>query len=192
MFPNKQERFILPVIPFIIILGMIGWNKFLIERKISLINKKIINICWIFFFSINFTLLSFISTMYSKKARVESMTYLSKYQNIKSLLLEDSNNSSAKMPPQYYLGQWINVYEVNRIKTIDSLKVILDNTSEINYPEFVLFFEDKNIVRRIKDMKCTFPKLKFEKVIEPGFIDRILYKLNPINSNQTIYIFRTF
>jgi len=130
--------------------------------------------------------------MYSKKARVESMTYLSKYKNIKSLLLEDSNNSSAKMPPQFYLGQWIKVYEINKVNTIDTLKIILAGTSENYYPRFVLFFEDKNIVTRIKDVEIIFPDLKFEKVIEPGFIDKILFKLNPVNSNQTIYIFRTF
>jgi hypothetical protein len=190
-FPNKQERFILPVIPFIIILGIIGWReieeRFFVSRK----SKNIIRKCWVFFFIINFMLLPFVSTMYSKKARVESMVYLSKYKNMKSLLLEDSNNSSAKMPPLFYLGQWIHVYEVNNIKTADTLQASLKTTPIENYPKFVLFFEDKNIAMRIKNIKNIFPDLKFEKVILPGFIDKILFKLNPVNSNQTIYIFRT-
>jgi len=191
-FPNKQERFILPAIPFIIILGMVGWNS-IIEKKLFLQrSKKVIYKCWVFFWFLNIILLPFVSTMYSKKARVESMTYLSKYKNIKTLLLEDSNHETAKMPPEFYLGQWIGVCEINKTKTIDSLKVTLNKISKSSYPKFVLFFEDKNLVTRIKNVKTIFPDLKLEKVILPGLIDKILFKLNPINANQTIYIFRTF
>ena len=96
------------------------------------------------------------------------------------------------MPPLYYLGQWINVYEINNIKTKDTLAAVLRNRPSSDNPKFALFFGDKNLARRIAGVKSVFPDLKFEKVIFPGFIDKVLFKLNPINSNQTIYIFRTF
>ncbi len=59
-----------------------------------------------------------------------------------------------------------------------------------NYPDYVLFFEDKNLVRRIADVKTLFPKMEYETTITPGFIDDILFRLNPKNANQTIYIFK--
>lgn len=192
MFPNKQERFIIPMIPFYIILGMIGWNAIINKSNYLQRHTKAIYYSWIFFWIINILMLPVISTMYSKRARVESMTYLSKYQNIKMLLLEDSNHESAKMPPEFYLGQWISVWEVNKTKNIDTLRYYMKISAEIYHPKHVLFFEDKNLARRIKGIKEVFPKLKFEKVIEPGLVDNILYILNPINANQTIYIFRTY
>ena len=33
IFPNKQERFILPILPFVIILGMVGWQDFVLKSS---------------------------------------------------------------------------------------------------------------------------------------------------------------
>jgi len=112
VFPNKQERFILPIVPFIIILGMVGWQDFVLKSSFWKLRKKLLHSFWIFFWVINLSLLPVISTMYSKKARVESMTYLSKYDNVTAVLLENSNKNYVKMCPRYYIGQWISEYGV--------------------------------------------------------------------------------
>lgn len=57
-------------------------------------------------------------------------------------------------------------------------------------PRFILFEENKNLDARIANMKKYFPNIEYETTIEPGFIDNLLYKLNPINANQTITIYR--
>ncbi len=188
-FPNKQERFILPIIPFIIILGMIGWESF--RKKSNFWNKRkvLLRYCWVFFWVINLSLLSFISTMYSKKARAESMTYLSQYNDIKTILIEDMNRSAIKMPPLYYLGQWIRPYELTNLKSVDSLSVEIAGNDY--YPDFVLFIEDKNLDQRVKNMKTLFPELEYETLIEPSFVDKVLYLMNPKNANQTVHIYAT-
>jgi hypothetical protein len=35
-----------------------------------------------------------------------------------------------------------------------------------------------------------FPRLVYETTIEPGFIDRFVHWLNPINKNRRIFIYR--
>lgn len=187
-FPNKQERFILPVIPFIIILGMIGWSEFVNKSEFWKKRQRILKVCWIFFWVINLMLLPVISTTYSKKARVEVMVYLSKYDGIKYLVAEDSDNRSVKLLPEFYLGQWINIFEVDENGSVELLpKNIIEEKSS---PSFVLFFGDKNLNERVEKMNVVFKDLKYETTIEPGFMDKVLHWLNPVNANQPITIYR--
>lgn len=190
-FPNKQERFIIPIIPFIVMMGIAGYYNYLSKNSLQPQVQKFVRGSWIFFWSLNIILLPFITTMYSKRARVESMVYLSKYKDsIEYLLLEDTNHGTPKMPPEFYLGKWVGCYELSVDHPKDSLKAKLSRYGTENYPDYVLFFEDKHLVRRIADVKNLFPDMKYETTITPGFVDDILFRLNPKNANQTIYIFK--
>ncbi|RLD63513.1 MAG: hypothetical protein DRJ01_03555 [Bacteroidetes bacterium] len=208
LFPNKQERFILTIIPFVIIAGFIGWNEFVDKSKFWNHNKKILKACFVFFWTVNFLVLPFVTTAYSKRSRVESMIYLSKYKNINSLICEDTNRSGVTMLPMFYLGQWIHVYNIPKCENCDSLKLQSMNTvsryvheiyspkylsrlDKDNQPNFVLFFDDKNLEKRVENIKKYYPNLSFETIIQPGFVDRVMRKLNPSNVNQIIYIYKT-
>ncbi len=57
-------------------------------------------------------------------------------------------------------------------------------------PGFILFYQPVDIENRVMKMKEVYPELEFEVLIEPGFMDKVMYWLNPINSNQNIYIYR--
>ena len=191
-FPNKQERFILTIVPFIIILGVIGWNDFK-ERSVFWSNhKKLLKGCIVFSVVINFILLPFVSTMYSKRSRVESMVYLSRYPGISNILIEDRRHETAKMPPFFYLGQWIHSQEISQTYHFDPPAPGTPLTySNKTIQQFVLFCEDYDLEKRVSDIKKKFPDLTYETTIAPGFIDDLLFKLNPKNANQTIYIYRT-
>ena len=189
-FPNKQERFILPILPFFIILGLIGFIQFQEKSVFWENHKKLLKRFWIVFWIINFLMLPIITTMYGKRSRVESMSYLRKYPNIKSVVLEDANHNDPKMPPRFYLGQWIYCYEVSKLVPIDSTKKVVEITKKYFPSSFVLFYGDKNLEKRVDSMKSIIPNLAFETSIKPGFIDEVMYKLNPVNENQTIYIYR--
>jgi hypothetical protein len=186
-FPNKQERFILPIVPFIIIAGMIGWNDFIATSKFWAKHTKLLRGFWIFFWTLNLIALPVITTTYSKRARVESMYYLSKYPHIKYLLSEDSNHGKTELVPLYYLMQWdVEVYEVKPEKPAKAL----DTIPQLYKPRFVLFFGTEKLNRRIDSMKVYLPHLEYETTITPGFIDDLLYRMNPHNANQTIVIYR--
>jgi hypothetical protein len=189
-FPNKQERFILPIVPMFITLGISGWNRYREASQWWKRHSRTLTVCLAIFWSINLLVLPFITTMYSKKARVESMLYLSKYPNIRILLLEDIHHGTPKMPPEFYLGQWITEYDLAQDYPFDSLKLLLDHNQKSEFPRFVLFFENRDMAQRVAKVKQLLPNIEYETTIEPGFIDKLLYKMNPKNANETIIIYR--
>ncbi len=189
-YPNKQERFVVPIMPMLIIIGIIGWQQFITTTKISTLSKKIIRGSWIFFWVLNFIALVPITVMYSKQARVESMTYISKYGEINNFLIEDIHKTNSGFPPQFYVKNW---YDFLKVRSDDDFKDLYSN--QINarisdQPGFIFFYQPNNIEERVKKMKTIYPEIVFETLIEPGFMDQVLYWLNPINDNQNIYLYR--
>lgn len=190
-FPNKQERFILTIIPFIIIAGMIGWNDFISSSRFWARHTKLLRSFWITFWVLNLLLLPIISTTYSKRARVESMCYLAKYPNIQFLLAEESNHGMIEMFPFFYLQQWnVHVYELKPENPVKSLIKEFKESDPDSKPRFVLFFGTENLDQRIDSIKMCLPHVEYETTIEPGFIDNLLHHMNPRNSNQTLVIYR--
>jgi 4-amino-4-deoxy-L-arabinose transferase-like glycosyltransferase len=188
LFPNKQERFIFPIVPYIIIGGVIGWNSFLEVSKFWKNHQKALSRSWIFFWVLNVILLIPVSTAYSKRSRVEAMAYLLNYPGIKVVLAEDSNSGSAQMLPRYYSGQWMQALYKSKTEVksymADSLPCQVKDAS------FVLFYSDENLQARVDAMKKEIPSLVYEKTFKPGMIDEIMHRLNPVNRNETIYMYR--
>lgn len=189
-YPNKQERFIVTVVPFIFIAGVIGW-KMIVDCILNPhFMRKIVRASWVFFWVINLIALFPVSTMYSKMARVESMTYLSHYENLNFLIIEDENKDVLRFPPQFYLQQWVHYEAFQKKDNFKTFAKKKDWSNLNNQPEFVLFFQPNNLERRVERMKQVFPDLIPETIIEPGLMDELLHWLNPINDNQNIYIYR--
>ncbi|RLD81886.1 MAG: hypothetical protein DRJ15_03125 [Bacteroidetes bacterium] len=188
-YPNKQERFILPIVPFIIIAGTAGWLSFQEQSKFWLKRKMLNSILWGFFWLINISFLLVISTTYSKRARVESMTYLSKYPKIDNILVENSNKAGINLLPMYYLDQWVGYSEITNTKNAAAAKQWYIDY-QINPPDFMIFEGENNLDVRLEEALEEFPGMVYETTISPGMIDRILFWLNPINENQNAYIYR--
>lgn len=189
-YPNKQERFITTIVPFLFISGVIGWK--LIEE--SILNpsfmRKLIKGSWVFFWVVNLLAIFPVSIMYSKMARVESMTYLSKYKNLDYFIIEDDNKDVLRFPPQFYLGQWVHYEAFMKKDDFGKFAKKKDWSKLKNQPDFVLFFQPDDINERVSRMKTIVPDLLPETIIEPGMMDKVLHWLNPINDNQNIYIYR--
>ena len=189
-FPNKQERFILPIIPFIIITGVIGWNEFVEKSLFWQKKEKLLKSSWNFFWLVNLTLLIVVSVVYSKRARVETMTYLSKYPTIHYLFVADSEESP-EMFPKFYLGQWPGMYDelVGTENTASMMNRVSRLPSKAQ-PQFILFTGDNNHPDQVIKARKSFPFIVYEKTIEPGMVDKIVHWLNPINKNRKVYIYR--
>ncbi|MEI6434134.1 MAG: glycosyltransferase family 39 protein [Bacteroidota bacterium] len=189
-FPNKQERFILPMIPLFIVVGSIGWTEFYNKSSFWLRNKKLANFSWGFFWTLNTIALIVFTFTYSKKARVEAMTYLVKYENIKAIAVIDEENNPELMP-KFYLNQWpISYNEFVGDLSPDSILSAAFRNSDKNPPQFILFTGDKLVGQMVVKARKYFPRLIYETTVEPGFIDRLVHWLNPINKNRRIFIYR--
>lgn len=184
-FPNKQERFILPVIPFIITLGYIGWSKFYSQSSFWKNHPKLYKGFWIFFWIINTIPLIVVTASYSKKNRVESMVFLEKRGDVKNVVIEDSNRDDIILPPQYYLKKWDSVYRITSVEKPAQFYEAYVQTPVEKRPNYVVFFQKNNIVKRVVDLKKYLPTLTYVTTIEPSFIDWLLNKMNPRNKNQT-------
>lgn len=188
-FPNKQERFILPIIPFIIIMGTAGWVSFLEISRFWKKHPRLLKASMAFFWAINIVFLLAISTTYSKRARVESMSYLHRYNGINNILVENSNRANINLQPMYYMGQWATYTPVSTTHPVSAIPQWQIDDPERS-PDFFIFEGARNIEQRVKAMKAVFPFMEYETTIHPGMIDRILHWLNPVNANQNAYIYR--
>jgi hypothetical protein len=188
-YPNKQERFIIPVIPFIIIAGTVGWMQFRERSAFWSKHKKLNHIAWTFFWVLNTILLLGITGTYSKRARVESMSYLSRYQGIDHIVVENSNREHINLMPMYYLGQWVGYVEINNTRSAEDVAAWYAS-DDLRKPDFIIIQGDKNFKERRDAVREAFPGFEFEVKITPGMIDRVLFWLNPVNENQNWYIYR--
>lgn len=190
MFPNKQERFIFPVLPFIIITGVIGWNEFMDRSRFWSERKGLLRGFWIFFWVLNLAIMIPLTMVYSKRARVETMVYLSKYKDIKYLLVADADNNP-ELFPRFYLRQWPGIYDTY-IGNENSMTMIerVSRDVEKNHPRFILFTGSELKPETIIQARKSFPFLVYETTIEPGLVDKVMHRLNPINVSRKVFIYR--
>lgn len=190
LFPNKQERFILPVIPMLIVLGLSGWDDFVAASRFWKKHPGILRGSWAFFWVLNISLLFLFTPMYSKRSRVEAMSHLKKYPDIDYFILDDYQTRTLKFPPVFYAGQWPQYDALHRDWTYDAFMQSKDWSKPENQPSFVLFQTPNMLESRVDSMKQIFPDLVFEAKISPGFMDKMIHRINPINANEEIYIYR--
>ena len=189
-YPNKQERFILPILPFLVILGFLGWNHFMERSQFWLKHQKLLRGTWIWFWMINSILLIALSFTYTKRTMVEPLSYLSQKSDLNALIFEYPNDS---MPwfPRLYLDNEVPIYrfykgaDVNKI--IDRLLA-----DDHGIPKYIYFYGNDKLESRSEQMEQILEsRLAFEKKINPSNIDWLMHALNPRhNKNHTGYIYK--
>ena len=218
-FPNKQERFILPMYPLLVILGTIGWNQFVTRSAFWQKNLKLERGGWKFFWAANLLAATALAVTFTKRDRVEPIYHLSTKQDVRSVIVESSSRS-VKQVPVYYLGRKAadysdfekgNILGMNRWKTskeyleedfpfvfsIGANKSVEDLKREMlqveKKPNYVIFKGTENLPKRKERLAPLFPGQEFvlERTIEPSTFDILLHKLNPKkHRDETAFIFK--
>ncbi|MEA5139677.1 glycosyltransferase family protein [Arcicella rigui] len=187
-YPNKQERFILPFVPFILILGVIGFRDIYEAFQDKKWFRKTTNFLVSWFIVLNTILLCVLSVTYTKRSRVESMNYFREKGDLKNFVIQ---NFQASQPVAlFYLHKRLDYYEIDTPEKLADLPNELKTGKKI-YPNYLIMVGNSDLEARLELMKKVFPKLKHETDIEPSFIDNIAYVLNPShNHNETWFIYR--
>lgn len=190
-FPNKQERFILPFIPFLIMAGVIGWQSF-VTNSTFWANRTVLNRnAWKFFWTLNAILLLFVTPAYTKRSLVESMTWLSKQADFNNFVVESSHSDGYKQPPLFYAKTWKSYYFTTTKNTADNLFSHPSVHLAENKPNYVVFLEEEDVEGRIRRFETGFRcKLVEVAIIQPSYIDALLHWLNPNNENYTARIYK--
>jgi len=175
-FPNKQERFILPMVPFFIILGNI-------TARHDLWNKRLYQLFW----AINIPLLLILTVSSTKTVKMDAMLFLRDRQ-VEHFAIESTKERQMEFIPQYYWGKWSGYQHFmpgcQARCFFDSVK-----TNARPMPEYILFFQDRAITKRLDSLK-TFVRLSLDTTIESSWLDRLIPRLNPVVKSPTIKIYR--
>jgi hypothetical protein len=187
-YSNKQERFLLPFVPYFLILGIIGFSDYYRKHK----NERwLIVTTWIlagWLIIVNSVALVIASFTYSKRARVESMNWLRRQGDVTNIIVEGIDTPPPL--PLFYLGKRVSWYELNSLLSPNDLQKEIRNGKK-PVPNYLIMSGSKHLQERLARLSVIFPTLRHVTDIEPGFIDNILYQLNPAhNKNETWHIYR--
>ncbi|PRY10385.1 4-amino-4-deoxy-L-arabinose transferase-like glycosyltransferase [Pontibacter ummariensis] len=216
LFPNKQERFILPLFPLIMILGVIGWQAFVRNSAFWQNRRKILAWCWGFFWVLNILATVGMAFTYTKKSRVAPLVYLSEKPDFDGVVLEFGNHS-VKNPPLFYLGRMSAIYEgytgnddmvwqdylqgkkqlpenfvmtytFNEDKTPQLLQKQV-RTSPYK-PDYIVVVGTDDMEERMARLHQVFPNLQLDHTITPSLYDQLLHLLNPrVHKDEHVQIY---
>jgi hypothetical protein len=175
-YPNRQERFILSILPFFVILGVIGFEK-LKERNFW---KGFWNVSFRIFWVLNLVLVCFFTFMSSKYSRINAMYSLYHEHNQQpKILMEGSGDASVSLMPKFYANKWHASFIEKT--TLDSIPDNLD---------YIFFAGKGNLHKRIKHYQLKYKRLHLHKICEPSLTDKIVHDLNPRNVNEYIEVWK--
>jgi len=188
-FPNKQERFLLPMVPLFFVVGYTSWELWRStsewwQQRAGLWRGGVR-----FVWALNTVVLVVLCFSYSKRSRVEAMYALREQPPERGILVEDSAEGEAPMPPLFYLGKW-DIAVIPWTGTPGDLPALLKTWEASGTLDVVLFIGEEQLDQRIRTTEATLGPLTVIGRAEPGLLDRTVHWLNPVNRNETIVIAR--
>ncbi len=189
LFPNKQERFLLPIVPLFFVLGYCAWEQW---RRGSAWWQRHADLwkgAMVFTWSLNLLLLLPLSVSSSKLERLEAMRVLRKHPEVTGVIIEDTVEGDAPMAPLYYWGKWHVPNDPYTDPSVDMKRLAGQDTARM-HSNAIAFVGDEYLGRRLFHATQALGPLEFIGMGRPGFLDRTLHWLNPMNRNAVILIYR--
>lgn len=186
-FINKQERFILPAIPAVIVLGTAGWSLWSERSKWWNRHRMLERGAWGFFWLTSILLVAVTIPYSGKHTRVAAMTFLYE-QGAEDYAMVQVD--SGAMPPQFYSGSWRYPHVDNRREAREDPIAVTARWCA-HPPQYILFQGDQHLGEAVAEYKAALPGLRYITTIKPSRIDRWIHELNPINSVERIMVYAT-
>jgi len=198
LYPNRQERFILPALPLFVMLGVIGWNEW-VSTSIFWKSKPLLHrSLWRVFWVMNTIVLVVMCTTYAKRSRVEAMHYLYMQGDCQNFIQEFTHKEGGALLPRHYAGMWVKYYPLNSESDLVHIIDVLPRNEAAHanrlekqpIPNYILFLDDTRIEDRVARMQEFFPGLEYRTTIDPSWFDIMLNKMNPLNSVERVHIYQ--
>lgn len=187
--PNKQDRFIITILPLFFVIGYCAWEE---RRAASAWWKSreglwrgIVRWTW----GLNTVLLIGLTFTYTKRSRCEAMYMLRDVPGVTGIILEDSSIGEAPQAPLFYLGDYRPALVYVNSDTLDQ-RAVLQRYAPGYRPNMVCFIGTEDLAQRRMAMERQLGALELIGNAEPGLVDRIVHWLNPVNRNESISVYR--
>lgn len=185
-FVNKQERFILPVVPALLVLGAVGWDAWRNRSAWWQRHGRFERALWGVFWGLNVILIAGTVTYEAKRARVQAMSFLYEAGAEHFAMIQVD---SGAMPPRFYMGRWDVHHIDNRRDGRAEAPAEVTARWCAHPPEFLLFQGGEHLAEAVQAYKADLPGIRYVTTIQSSRIDRWLERLNPINSSERIMIY---
>ncbi len=178
LIANKQERFLLPILPvlFILIVAGLPW---LAARLGG--GGRWYRAMWWYFWTVNGALLLVLTFSFAKKDRVAPLLYVYRRHDATGVLVAQYNQTFAV--PVYYLGRprpAVTVIQKREQATPDSV------------PNYVIVYSDDPAADATALERALNRKLTPLTVITPSLADRLAHAINPRhNKARTAAVYTT-
>ncbi len=174
-FPNKQERFIFPLLPFVAIGGIIYlYSRFGSFQKWPVYMKRLASVSLV----LNVVLLLFISPASTRISPVDTMIFLSQLPDNGCFVLETTNTGDEVLLPKFYTRNWARHVVLTPQYRANQFKADEKNLTGCRF-RYVVFRENVDLEIRKKEFESQFGLLRHIKTIESSYFDRFLFWLNP-------------
>lgn len=176
LIANKQERFLLPILPvlFILIVAGLPW----LAGRIAPAYRGM----WWYFWTVNAALLLVLTFSFAKKDRVAPLLYVYRRHDATGVLVAQFNQTFHV--PGYYLGRPAPALQV--VKRGDAVR---PPAAPIQY---VILYSDTPDTDQAALAAALDKKLTLVKIITPSLADRLAHAINPRhNKARTAGIYTT-
>ena len=180
LIANKQERFLLPILPalFILIVAGLPW------LATRIVPPRAYRGMWWYFWIVNTALLVIVTFSFSKKDRVEPLLIVYRRHDATGVLVAQYNQTFGV--PEYYLGK-----PRPPLVVVERGQDVKDSTRglPINY---VIVYSDTPEADRVFLAGALQRSLTLLTVIQPSLTDRLAHAINPRhNRAHTAVIYTT-
>ena len=167
LFPNKQERFILPAIPYVIIVG----TTFLMELKeshsffktargkITLMSALIVTI------TINTALLVALTVSSKNTSQMKAMYSLHQKGDLDSFLYVTADGQA--FAPRFYSGSWVEYTVANSSTDISAQKQTHCENADVGIPNYIILVGDSHLDELTQEFQEVYPTMKLEGEFAP-------------------------
>ncbi|HEV2671900.1 MAG TPA: glycosyltransferase family 39 protein [Gemmatimonadales bacterium] len=170
LIANKQERFLLPILPvlFIMIVAGLPW----LAARMRHWDRAM----WSYFWAVNAALLLVLTFSFAKKDRVAPLLYVYRRHDATGVLVAQYNETFTV--PAYYLGRPGPLLAVvqRRDAAAFTARWVADTGSKINY---VVLYSDTPAADRALLAGALRKNLTLLTSIAPSLADRIAHAINP-------------
>ncbi len=180
LIANKQERFLLPILPlvFILIVAGLPWLAARIAPRAAYRGM------WWYFWIANAVLLAIVTFSFSKKDRVEPLLIVYRRHDATGVVVAEYNQTFGV--PEYYLGQ-----PRPPVVVVERGQNVADSGGgvPINY---VIVYSDTPDSDRVFLAAALHRNLTLLTVVQPSLTDRLAHAINPRhNRAHTAAIYTT-